>query len=478
MRTLQAEQQHIYAKQARSSKFANKAERDNWLNAQIQDITNNLTVRQSQLTNLEAEKRAAEENLTFKSKLIQELKQKNRTRYEQREKLAEEESQLKNDRDEATEARKALWREEARMDSLLRNCNDEIRKAERTLASSMDKNTSTGLAAINRIVRDHGIQGVHGPIFDLFQVIPDLETAVEVAVGGSLFHVIVDNDDTATRILEIMATENVGRVTFIPLNRVKPRSVEYPQKDDAVPLISQLTFDPQYQLAFDQVFGGVILCRSLEVAASYAKTYNLTVVTAEGNRVDGRGAMTGGYIDTKRSRLSAAKKLRTWQLKLDQEQTRGREIKHQVTQLDQKVTDLVSKLQSLEAKKKKLDFNDMSQVNESKLRKEEDVLKSTIVAKTRALENIRVHGQLLEKQLMAYQNELATELTDAVLAEEQEILKRNTSMIEQISQKLTETANLRNEVCACTKKVIYFKLYTNHYYQYRSRSVSMNYEIL
>ncbi|KAI8061999.1 RecF/RecN/SMC [Thamnidium elegans] len=446
LRTLQAEQQHIYAKQARSSKFATKADRDAWLTAQIADISQNLTIRQQQLVTLEQEQKAAEESILFKAKTIQELKQKNVTRYQQREKLATQEMQIRSERDEATEARKALWREEARFDSTVRNCNDEIRKAERTLAGSMDKNTSVGLASIHRIVKDHGITGVYGPIFQLFQVIPDLETAVEVAVGASLFHVVVDTDETATRILDIMSREHAGRVTFIPMNRVKPRSVEYPQKDDAVPLISQLQFDSQYKKAFEQVFGGIVLCRTLEVAASYAKSYHLTVVTAEGNRVDGRGAMTGGYTDTKRSRLSAAKKLANWQTKLHQEQVRGQTIKQEIMDLDQKVTQLVSQLQTLEHQKKKIVFNDDSQNLEIKLRKEEEILKNTIVVKKRALANIRVHGQLLEKQLLAYQNELTTDPTTSVLNEEQEILNRNSLAIEKISQQLTETANLRNEV--------------------------------
>ncbi|GAA5798475.1 hypothetical protein HPULCUR_003879 [Helicostylum pulchrum] len=446
LRTLQAEQQHIYAKQARSTKFATKADRDAWLTAQIADISQNLTIRQQQLVTLEQEQTAAEENILFKAKTIQELKQKNLTRYQQREKLATQEMQIRSERDEATEARKALWREEARFDSTVRNCNDEIRKAERTLAGSMDKNTSVGLASINRIVNEHGITGVYGPIFQLFQVIPDLETAVEVAVGASLFHVVVDTDETATRILDIMSKERAGRVTFIPMNRVKPRSAEYPQKDDAVPLISQLQFDSQYQKAFEQVFGGIVLCRTLEVAASYAKSYKLTVVTAEGNRVDGRGAMTGGYTDTKRSRLSAAKKLANWQTKLHEEQVRGQTIKSEIMELDQKVTQLVSQLQTLEHQKKKIVFNDDSQNLEIKLRKEEEILKNTIVVKKRALDNIRVHGQLLEKQLLAYQNELATDPSTLVLNEEQEILNRNSLAIEKISQQLTETANLRNEV--------------------------------
>lgn len=139
MRTLQAEQQHLHAKQARASKFSDKASRDAWLMTQINDITNNLTVRQSQLNQLEHELQETNKELAAKTLQVQESKDKYRARYQQRETLAKEETNLRIERDEATEERKALWREEARMDSVLKNCSDETRKAERTLASSMDK---------------------------------------------------------------------------------------------------------------------------------------------------------------------------------------------------------------------------------------------------------------------------------------------------------------------------------------------------
>jgi structural maintenance of chromosome 3 (chondroitin sulfate proteoglycan 6) len=139
MRTLQAEQQHMHAKQARASKFGDKASRDAWLTTQINDITHNLTVRQSQLNQLEQELQEANAELNAKARQVQESKEKYRARYQEREALANEEISLRIERDEATEERKALWREEARMDSVLRNCSDEMRKSERTLASSMDK---------------------------------------------------------------------------------------------------------------------------------------------------------------------------------------------------------------------------------------------------------------------------------------------------------------------------------------------------
>lgn len=47
---------------------------------------------------------------------------------------------------------------------------------------------------------------------------------------------------------------------------------------------------------------------------------------------------------------------------------------------------------------------------------------------------------------MAYQNELATESTELIKNQEQEILNRNSAAVEQLSQQLTETAKKRREV--------------------------------
>lgn len=63
----------------------------------------------------------------------------------------------------------------------------------------------------------------------------------------------MDNDETATRLLEAMAVEKAGRVTFIPLNRLRTRPVVYPNGADAIPMMSKLKFDAKYQKAFEQV---------------------------------------------------------------------------------------------------------------------------------------------------------------------------------------------------------------------------------
>jgi structural maintenance of chromosome 3 (chondroitin sulfate proteoglycan 6) len=46
---------------------------------------------------------------------------------------------------------------------------------------------------------------------------------VQVAAGNQLFHIVVENDEIATRITGLLREENGGRATFIPLNRLHPQ---------------------------------------------------------------------------------------------------------------------------------------------------------------------------------------------------------------------------------------------------------------
>lgn len=70
---------------------------------------------------------------------------------------------------------------------------------------------------------------------------------------NSLFHVVVENDDKSTQIIRHLNSQKGGRVTFIPLNRVKAPNVAYPQSSDVIPLLKKLNFKHDYTPAFGQV---------------------------------------------------------------------------------------------------------------------------------------------------------------------------------------------------------------------------------
>lgn len=72
---------------------------------------------------------------------------------------------------------------------------------------------------------------------------------------------MVDTDETARKILEVLIKEKAGRITFIPLNSVRVRPVKYPVGEDgqpakeAVPILERIkVMDPKFQIAVDSVY--------------------------------------------------------------------------------------------------------------------------------------------------------------------------------------------------------------------------------
>jgi structural maintenance of chromosome 3 (chondroitin sulfate proteoglycan 6) len=131
--------QTLYGKQGRLNRFRTKAERDTFLRHEIAAIG---AYRKSQLTALEtaraglaATRRSlleVETNIRSTEENIEESR--NRTKD-----LAVQMASLKNEVTDLTEQRKELWREDTKLQSLVTHAADELRTAERNLASMMDK---------------------------------------------------------------------------------------------------------------------------------------------------------------------------------------------------------------------------------------------------------------------------------------------------------------------------------------------------
>ena len=113
--------------------------------------------------------------------------------------------------------------------------------------------TSHGLQAVKKIANRLGLSGFYGPLYELFEVDDIYAPSVEVIARSSLFHVVVDTDDTATKILDALNKERAGRVTFMPLNRLHPREMNLPSGSEVIPMLSKLRFESTYQKAFMQV---------------------------------------------------------------------------------------------------------------------------------------------------------------------------------------------------------------------------------
>lgn len=344
----------LYSKQGRSAQFRTQAERDSVLQAEIQSLDAMRKEQMERKSELQAEidavqkdKSVAEEDLKEKGNALEERQafiQSAAIRWED----------LRSKEDQLLDTKKDLWKEEHKLANSVNIAQERMTNAQRALASMMDRPTALGLANLDALVQRLGLQGVHGPLYKLFSVSDRYKTAVEVTAGQSLFHVVVDSDDIASQLIDVMNREKLGRVTFMPLNRLQPKAVDFEEKTDALIMFRRINFDEHYKKAMQQVFGRTIICPSLPVAASYVQTDSgINGITLDGDRVERKGALTGGYHDPKRSRLDAVRDLNRWQDAFTTDNTRLHEIRSQLGTLDQEITILASERSTLESRSKR-----------------------------------------------------------------------------------------------------------------------------
>lgn len=133
----------LYAKRGRLDKFRTKAQRDQFLRAEIASMEAFRGTQDSALAGLQGELARAKESLKEVNENIAATQQKAGDGRDRVRQLGETIAELKDKQAEDTERRKELWREDTKLESMVTHAADELRGAERTLASMMDKVRST-----------------------------------------------------------------------------------------------------------------------------------------------------------------------------------------------------------------------------------------------------------------------------------------------------------------------------------------------
>lgn len=237
-------------------------------------------------------------------------------------------------------------------------------EAKQRARSALDKTKSLalkdGLAAIKSFCEEHDITGVHGPLIELFGTKKaSFMTAVEVTANNQLFHVVVDTDETAARLVKYLEEGHKGRVTFMPLNRLNPQRSDARERDRAkrkmgdraLPLITLLEFAPMYEPAMQQVFGQTLLCKDDEVATEFSREFNMDCVTIDGSQVNRRGGMRGGYVDAEDSRLASFGAYTEASDALADLRDAAKKAEERVRELSQELTQATGELQQAESRR-------------------------------------------------------------------------------------------------------------------------------
>lgn len=351
LRECMRQSDELIARQSRKSQFETQSARDAYLAHEVASIESVVARKQRDAKALTESMETLAQSIDASEQQVAQQSRELAAHRQVVDRVGAQLLQLKETRNALSEARKDKWRRENQMAYDVRKLTEQLTRGESVLHSTMAYDVRRGLQAVREM--SARVRGIFGPLIELVEPIDErFCVAADEAAGGALFHVVVDTDETAARIMRELEKNNLGRVTFLPLNRLKVAdNLTYPSSDDVVPLMDKLRFPSDIRKAVLTAFGKKLLCRDLDTCVRYAEQTNMDCLTLDGDMVHRRGALNGGFKDPQRSRTRAMMDVRRAQRELDSVKDEAQRIKQAAQQADQRVTSVMGEIQKLEAEK-------------------------------------------------------------------------------------------------------------------------------
>ena len=143
--------------------------------------------------------------------------------------------------------------------------------------------------------------GIIGVVADLIKTEKKYETAIEVALGGNIQNIVVEDTETAKRLIGMLKSERAGRATFLPLNDMgRPQAFQNRKVLSEPGIIgtadSLVKCDERFRLIAASLLGRIVIADTFDHAAAVNRKYghSFRMVTLEGELFLPGGAISGG----------------------------------------------------------------------------------------------------------------------------------------------------------------------------------------
>lgn len=145
-------------------------------------------------------------------------------------------------------------------------------------------------------------KGVHDVLANLITVPKEYETAIEIALGGTLQNIVTDTEEDAKKLIEYLRKNNLGRASFLPISSVKGKKVDHLIKNGlsgVIGIASDLVKTaPKYEEIILNLLGKTVVVEDMDTAIILARQnkYGFKIVTLKGDIINPSGAISGGSI--------------------------------------------------------------------------------------------------------------------------------------------------------------------------------------
>lgn len=205
------------------------------------------------------------------------------------------------------------------------------------------------------------LRGIHGPVAGLLRTPDEYAVAIEIALGGSKQHIVVDREEDGKAAIQYLKRRDAGRATFLPLDAIRPsylREQNVSRHSGFVGVACDLIqFEEQYRVVFAKLLGNVVIAENMDAAIAIARAYRyrFRIVTLDGQVLNPGGSMTGGSAGRGSGILSRAGELERLREQQSGLQAQRTEAQRQLDQMKREVKAAAYEMEVAQGQKRELD---------------------------------------------------------------------------------------------------------------------------
>ena len=166
------------------------------------------------------------------------------------------------------------------------------------------RNHSNFYAGVKSVLQEKDrFGGIIGAVSEHLTFDVHYQTALEIALGASSQHIIVEDENAATKAIDFLKRNRAGRATFLPLTTIKARTISS-QNQDAIAaspgflgMADELvSFDKRLEAIFKNLLATTAIFDTVEHARAAARQvrYQVRMVTLDGTELRTGGSYAGG----------------------------------------------------------------------------------------------------------------------------------------------------------------------------------------
>ena len=166
------------------------------------------------------------------------------------------------------------------------------------------RNHSNFYAGVKSVLQEKDrLGGIIGAVSEHLTFDVHYQTALEIALGASSQHIIVEDEKAATKAIDFLKRNRSGRATFLPLTTIKARTISSQNQDTIASspgflgMADELvSFDKRLEAIFKNLLATTAIFDTVEHARVAARQvrYQVRMVTLDGTELRTGGSYAGG----------------------------------------------------------------------------------------------------------------------------------------------------------------------------------------